>query len=729
MLTCLACLATKTHYIDFAYYAAIRYLLNKRKAVVDYPMYLSIERNYPYPFGAYWSDNALHFSLHAKDAKEVTLCLSTYDSNRLEPIPLAMAPLDPFVHKTGSTWHAAVVTPLPEVVFYYYQIQFFDQQEVSIAFDPYAKHVWTGNVWGASHAPSTMQNTFYFPYGVVIKNEAFDWENDHPLKLPLSHLILYEMHVRGFTQHPSSHVKNPGTFLGVIEKIPHLLSLGVNAVELMPVHEYNELEYARSLVSTKQVLYNYWGYSPVNFFAPMNRFASSSEPGCAGREFKEMVKAFHKNGIEVILDVVFNHTAEGGREGPDYSYRTLDDPAYYILSDEGTYLDFTGCGNTFNTNHPLSLELILNCLRYWVSEMHVDGFRFDLASIFCRNLEGVPVPQSAILEAISRDSILADTKLIAEPWDAAGLYQVGAFSPSIPRWAEWNGRYRDILRRFIRGVPGSKGEFATRFCGSEDLYKISGRTPAHSVNFVTVHDGFTLTDVVSYNRKHNLDNGEDNRDGMNENESWNCGTEGPTDELAVLSLRERQKRNLLLTLLLSQGVPLLFMGDEYGHTKKGNNNTWCQDNDLNWFLWDELTKAPFWFRFCKNLIQLRTQHPFFKRAHFLTPQDVTWHGLLPYKANWSQDSRFIAMTLNDPSQLQHEIYIAINTNSKIASLTLPPSPEGTKWILLINTASPPPQDFYDDTKAPFIETKTLTMAPHSALLLIAKEPMRFPAGL
>jgi len=423
-----------------------------------------------------------------------------------------------------------------------------------------------------------------------------------------------------------------------------------------------------------------------------------------------MVKELHKNGIEVILDVVYNHTAEGNEQGSYYSFKGIDNPIYYMMNSDGHYLNFSGCGNTFNCNHPVVSRLILDSLRYWVSEMHVDGFRFDLASILTRDPQGIPLADPPVVQMITNDPLLADVKLIAEAWDAAGLYQVGSF-PGGGRWAEWNGQYRDVVRRFIKGTDNQVGAFARALCGSDDLYG-GNRQPYHSINFVTAHDGFTMRDLVSYQGKHNQSNGEENRDGSDHNESWNCGQEGETKNRKIHHLRERQIRNFFVCLLCSIGTPMILMGDEYGHTKWGNNNTWSQDNELNWFLWDELEKNQELFSFVSKLIQFRLKQPLLRRADFLRNEDVHWHGTDPMQADWGAASRFLAYTLIDHEK-EHHLYIAFNSYFEDLHTTLPSPPESKKWHRIVDTSLSHPIEEHPHT-API--KFTYDIRSHSAVV-------------
>ena len=661
-----------------------------------------------YPFGISSHEGQLNFSVAAKGAAQVTLLLIERSTGKMA----ASLQLDPHLHKTGDIWHIGVFLPENRGdLLYYYLI---DGRPL---LDPYAKSVHTAIDWGADPIKSPPESKLpYFPYGEAIPAAEFDFSQDVPPRLALADLIIYEMHVRGFTQDASSGVSHPGKFLGVIEKIPHLLELGVNAIELLPIQEFDECEYAWQHPHSSHKLYNYWGYSTVNFFSLMNRYACSEEAHAAIAEFKTMVWELHRNGIELILDIVFNHTSEGGETGVAYSFKGFDPQAYYMIDQKGHYLNFSGCGNTFNANHPISMQLILDALRYWVEEMHVDGFRFDLASIFNRGVDGTPLGISALVEAIAQDPCLSQVKLIAEPWDAAGFYQVGAFAQKSSRWSEWNDKYRDGVRRFIKGTVGSLTDFSKRICGSEDLYH--GRAPQASINFVTAHDGFTLADLVSYNSKHNLANGENNRDGSDANESWNCGAEGETQEEAILALRERQIRNFHMAHMLSQGVPMLLMGDEYGHTKQGNNNTWCQDNALNWFLWDQLEKNSAFYRFYRLMIQFRKRHSLLRRTSFLTDHDIEWHGIEPCQPRWNSSETFIAFTLKS-RETDQCLYAAFNAQGHEVALHIPSPPKFKTWRWIANSANPPPQDFYENGDGPLQISRHFKMPPYSATLLKA----------
>jgi isoamylase/glycogen operon protein len=668
---------------------------------------LIISEGSPLPFGVTPKEKGVNFSIYAKEAQDLFLCL--FKEGQVEPFQEIK--LDPLKNKTGDVWHISIDN-LPPSFVYGYRVKLTDQS-THLLLDPYARCVASDPVWLSNPG----QNIPYRPLGKFSSSHSFDWEGDRPLKIPLHDLIIYEMHVRGFTQHTSSEVKHPGTYAGLIEKIPYLKYLGVNAVELMPVHEFNEKEAMQVNPKTHQPLCNYFGYSTVNFFSPMNRYASASQKDQALTEFKTMVKELHKNGIAVILDVVFNHTFEGNQNGPISSFRGLDRHAYYMIDNQENYLNFSGCGNTFNANHPVTRELILDALRYWVTEMHVDGFRFDLASILTRAEDGTPLPNPPIIEAITKDPILSQTILIAEAWDAGGLYQVGGFVPGSTRWAEWNGKYRDIVRRFIKGTPNHKTAFATALCGSQDLYG-AGRAPTCSINFITAHDGFSLADLVCYNSKQNWLNGEDNRDGFDHNDSWNCGFEGHSSNQKVIRLRERQVRNFHLALMVSQGIPMILMGDEYAHTRHGNNNTWCQDNELNWFLWDHLDFRTGFHRFFRSLIHFRNNDPLLKRETFLTDQDISWHGLTPLDPQWENDNRFVAFTLNIPDQ-GPDLYVAFNASHVPLTLTLPPLNEGKSWYWVVNTHNPPPEDFLEEQDRKKVASMTYRIPSYTSILLKA----------
>ena len=550
--------------------------------------------------------------------------------------------------------------------------------------DPRAYCPASSDVWGA-------KPTYYRAQARV--PAPFDWQGDKKPNLPWDELVIYEMHVRGFTKHASSRVKHPGTFAGLTERIDYLKALGVNAVELLPIFEFDETHRTSPNLQPGAHLGNYWGYDPLYYFAPMRRYASRGDE--AAQEFREMVRALHREGIEVILDVVYNHTGEERNRNYVVSFRGAYDSAYYMVDPSGAYRDFTGCGNTVNANHPVAEALILDSMRYWVTEMHVDGFRLDLASILSRGLQGEVLEPSPILEKMRTDPILRSVKIIAEAWDAAGLYQVGKF-PKWGPWGEWNGPFRDSARRFLKGDGNTAAKFADGLCGSEPIYRGS-RGPTSSINFITAHDGFTLRDLVSYYQKQNLANEENNLDGSNQNDSWNWGAEGETDNPQILDLRERQMRNFFLTLFLSQGIPMLTMGDEYGHTRRGNNNPYVQDNELNWFLWDVCEQRKEIKEFVSALIEFRKKNPLLRYTRFLTSKDVDWH-----TPDWS--GKLVAYLLK-PS-----IYIAFNSSDQTAQVTLPPG----RWHLRVNS-SQPWQEHSLRKLGPILPAQ-VELAPYSSLL-------------
>ena len=566
--------------------------------------------------------------------------------------------------------------------------------------DPYAKAL-AGNFFKCN-------DNIVRPPRCVVVDDEYDWQGDRHMRRPLSETVIYEMHVRGFTKSSTSGVKHPGTYLGVIEKIPYLKSLGVTAVELMPVHEFPILD----CLGQKSDRPNYWGYDPMAFFAPHRGYASSKEPGAQVYEFKQMVHALHQAEIEVILDVVFNHTSEGNELGPTFGFKGLENRVYYMLDNDGNYRNYSGCGNTINGNHPIVRELIFHCLRHWVHNYHIDGFRFDLASILSRDRNGCIVPNPPVVEAIGEDPLLADTKIIAEAWDAAGAYQVGTFSNL--RWAEWNGRYRDDVRRYWRGDPNMIGPLATRFAGSSDLYQPGGRRPYHSINFITSHDGFPLNDLVSYNEKHNEANKECNGDGDNHNLSYNYGVEGPTRRKGVKQIRQRQIKNMMATLLLSQGVPMILSGDECRRTQRGNNNAYCQDNAISWFDWRMPARHPQLFRFCQALINFRRSEPTTRREHFLSgeanrpggPPDVSWFSNNGEPTDWDSDGKTLTCLLaacppaDKENTHNHNILIFTNADSISHKFTMPEVVRDMHWRLFIDTAADSPTDIYPELNGP-----------------------------
>jgi glycogen operon protein len=551
---------------------------------------------------------------------------------------------------------------------------------------------------------------------VVVDPTIYDWEGDAPLNRPSARTIIYEMHVRGFTRHPSSGIEEPrrGTYAGLIEKIPYLQALGITAVELMPVFQFDAQDAASGLV-------NYWGYSPIAFFAPQAAYSSRQDALGPVDEFRDMVKALHRAGIEVILDVVFNHTTEGDHTGPTLSFRGIDNETYYILESGGArYANYSGCGNTLNANHPVVRRMIVDCLRYWVQEMHVDGFRFDLASILSRDESGQPVLNPPVLWDIESEPALAGTKLIAEAWDASGLYQVGSFIGDA--WKEWNGRFRDDVRDFFRGAPGSARRVADRLLGSPEIYGHERREAEQSVNFVTCHDGFTLNDLVSYDHKHNEENGEQNRDGNNDNRSWNCGVEGPADDSWVELLRSRQVKNFFTITLLSLGVPMISMGDEIRRTQLGNNNAYCHDDARNWLDWSLLKRHSDIHRYVSRLCARRVlvvvdhERNRVSLSTMLSRGKITWHGVRALQPDWSDWSHSIALSAELPNE-KLQCYLALNAYCEPLEFELPKLPDGRAWHRWIDTARDSPQDIVDWKCAPKIDCDKYRVESHSVLML------------
>ena len=666
------------------------------------------------PLGASAVPDGVNFALLSKHADTVTLVLYTADGKT----PLGEHSLHPRQNRTGDHWHI-LVKGLPDSFSYGWRVDGPDgighRWDFSrVLLDPTATALTGHGGWGEPPDPS--RRTLYV-------RRPYQWQEDAPPLTLLEDSVIYELHVRGFTCHPTSGVAHPGTFAGLTEKIPYLKELGVTAVELLPIHEFDEADCPFFDPVTGQRLRNFWGYNSIAFAAPKAAFAASGPEQGQANEFRDMVNAFHEAGIEVILDVVFNHTGEGDDRGMATTFRGIDNRLYYMLDEDGRYLNFSGCGNTVNCNHPLVRELLMNCLRYWVADMHVDGLRFDLASVLGRDGSGRVLANPPVLEMIAGDGVLAHTKLIAEPWDAAGLYQVGSF-PYGHRWTEWNGMYRDCVRRFWKGDWGLAGELATRICGSSDLYEHSGRYPGHSLNFVTCHDGFTLWDLVSYNRKHNRANGEEERDGSNDNHSWNCGTEGPTRSPAVLALRRRQARNLFATLMLSQGVPMMLAGDEFLRTQDGNNNAWCQDNRLGWIDWSLARKNADFLRFCREMIALRKRHPSLRRATFLGAGDIQWHGTQPDKPDWG--GRVLAYTLDGRRTGREDVtdadlYVAMNASGEARSFVLPHPPQGRPWRRLVDTSRASPKDIVGPGEGELLLAGSAVEMPAFSLMVLVGE--------
>ncbi len=672
-----------------------------------------------FPFGASLvEDNGVNFSIFSSEAKSCSLLLFHHGDRK----PYAELPF-PDEFRIGNVFTMMVFGIPIETTEYGYRFDgvnnpraglLYDRKRVLL--DPYAKSVSGRSVWGRKPA-----DTGSFVHRGQIIREDYDWEGDKPLETPLEDLVIYEMHVRGFTQDDSSGVHHRGTFAGIVEKIPYLKWLGVNCVELMPVFEFDELEYAGD--KKRGSLLNYWGYSTVCFFAPKAGYAASAPFGMEADEFKNMVKKLHQNGIEVILDVVFNHTAEGNENGPVISYKGIDNRTYYMLENDGKYQNLTGCGNTMNCNKAVVRNHILDCLRYWVYAYHIDGFRFDLASILTRGKDGTPLVSPPLIDTLAHDTVLGRTKLIAEAWDAGGLYQVGNF-PSWNRWSEWNGKYRDCVRRFVKGDSGCAPELFLRISGSGDLYKARG--PAASINFITCHDGFTMYDLVSYNDKHNEANLENNQDGANDNNSWNCGAEGSTDDSEVNALRLRQIRNFLTLLLTSRGVPMLLSGDEFANTQFGNNNAYCQDNEISWLDWTYLDAYHDLTDYVRTLLALRAAHPVLRARNFDDGKNGTG---LPELSFRSPDARkldkdahcltFAVMYAEDHAKYGTErdafLYIMINAHWEEHDFALPVLPGGIEWKLVCDSKG---VFFPAGEETPLIVPSRFTLGPRESAVLI-----------
>ncbi len=673
------------------------------------------------PLGATIVDGGVNFSLFSRGAAGVELLLFDREDDAR---PARVLTFDPAANRTYHYWHNFVPGVLPGQI-YGYRVQGppspanglrFDPAKVLL--DPYGRGVVVPKSYTREAARQEGDTAATAMKSVVVDSDAYDWEGDGPLHRPSARTVIYEMHVRGFTRHPSSGIseKTRGTYAGLIEKIPYLQQLGITAVELLPVFQFDAQDCPPGKV-------NYWGYAPISLFAPHQAYCSRQDPLGPVDEFRDMVKALHRAGIEVILDVVFNHTAEGDHTGPMLSFRGIDNSTYYILEEGGSrYANYTGCGNTLNANHPIVRRLIVDCLRYWVEQMHVDGFRFDLASILARDASGNPLPNPPVLWDIESDPALAGTKLLAEAWDAAGLYQVGSFVGDA--WKEWNGRFRDDVRDYFRGVPGSLRQVADRLVGSPEIYGHKEREAEQSVNFVTCHDGFTLNDLASYNQKHNGANGEDNRDGANDNRSWNCGVEGPTDDPMVEKLRNRQVKNYLTVTMLSLGVPMILMGDEVRHTQGGNNNAYCQDNDISWFDWTRVTKYADVHRFVQLLIArrlLRDVEPERGRVSLNTmiqQANKAWHGVKLHQPDWGDGSHCVAFG----AELRNEgllFHLILNAYWEPLDFELPKLDDGRAWRRWIDTSLDTPQDIVPWQEAPAIPNDAYRAGARSVVMLFS----------
>jgi isoamylase len=681
-------------------------------------------RGHTLPFGATIVPNGVNFSVFSSAATSCTLVLF----RKHEPDPVVEIEI-PQEFRIGDVYAMIVFDLDYEDLEYGYRFDGpwnpsaghrFDRNKVVC--DPYARVVGGRDVW---HEEPDWNNPHQ--HRARLAFDDFDWENDRPLEIPIEDLVVYEAHVRGLTAHPSAKVRAPGTFAGIREKIPYFVELGINCIELLPIFEFDEWENSRRHPDTGEWLLNYWGYSTLAFFAPKAGYAATGRFGMQTDEFKNLVKELHRAGIELILDVVFNHTAEGDHRGPTISFRGIDNRTYYILTPDGYYYNFSGCGNTLNCNHPVVRNMVLDCLRYWASEYHVDGFRFDLASILGRDQNGAPLSNPPLLESLAYDPVLSKCKLIAEAWDAGGLYQVGSF-PAYGRWAEWNGKYRDCARKFLKGDMGHAGEAAARIQGSPDLYYYRG--PTASINFITCHDGFTLRDLFSYNYKHNEANGENNNDGSNDNESWNCGWEGETDDPDLNALRLRLTKNAICFLMVSRGVPMLLMGDEFGRTQKGNNNAYCHDDEYGWVDWHLAKTNTDLLRFTREMIRFRRLHPVLRGRRFFEHRDcvgsglpdISFHGTQAGFPDFSGTSRCIAFRLcgAHASSPDDTIYVAMNMYWEALPFEVPTAGDQRIWRVAVNTSMPAPHDIACSGDAPVLgHQREIIVGPRSTVVLTA----------
>jgi glycogen operon protein len=681
---------------------------------------LEIRAGTRFPPGAAAAVDGVNFSIYSRHATRVWLRL--YRRAR-DKQPIAEIELDPKRHRTLHFWHVFVAGAKPGWL-YTWRVDGPNDRAAGLRFDPARELL---DPWAELVAPDLWRRADAVHGGAaairaqIAQRDGYDWQGDQPLAQRLADTVIYEMHVRGFTRHPSSQVEHPGTFAGVIEKIPHLRALGITAVELLPVNAFDRQDVPPA--GAKLGLVNYWGYSPYAYFALEPTFAAGSD---ARTEFRDMVKALHKAGIAVILDMVLNHTAEAAADGPTIGFRGFANDEFYLLDpeDQSRYLDFTGCGNTVSCNHPLVARFIQQCLEYWVREMHVDGFRIDLASVLSRGMDGEPLDHPPVIWALELSEALANTALIAEPWDATGFYQVGNFPGW--RWAEWNGLYRDAVRRFLRGDPGSIGEVATRIAGSSDLYAAADKRPQNGVNFVTCHDGFTLHDLVAYDRKHNHANAEGNHDGRDDNFSWNSGAEGPTSDVEVVRLREQRARNFMTVLALSQGVPMLLAGDEVLRTQEGNNNAYCQDNGISWLDWSFSPAAEAMLRFTREILSLRKRHASLRRTRFIEidhngDADLHWCGETLAAPDWSSpDAKVLCFTLKGTTPAEPALHVMMNMSIDVKDLPLPPD---TRWRRIVDTTLPSPDDIIP-TGIPHARAHYL-LPPHAIAVF---ESSATPAG-
>ncbi|MBF0511464.1 MAG: glycogen debranching protein GlgX [Candidatus Omnitrophica bacterium] len=692
----------------------------------------TIQPGLPSPLGASLSGEGVNFALFSRHASHVSLQLFT---NPEDAQPHKVIDLDAQHNRTGDVWHVWVKGIKPGALYAYrvdgpYAPEAGHRFNVNkLLLDPMACALTRFPDWDFEHAlgydpsspgkdltPLMVDNAGHMPKCVVV-NDDFDWHEDILPKHPWANTIIYETHVRGFSVHSSSGLAHPGTYRGLIEKIPYLKELGVTTVELLPVQEFNETQVTSPLGKT---LKNYWGYDPVVFKALKASYSSAKGFGGQVAEFREMVLAFHKAGLEVILDVVFNHTAETDVWGSTLSQRGIDNSVYYILDENKRfYKNYTGTGNTLNANEPAVQEMIIASLRWWAQRLHVDGFRFDLASILNREGSGNLLSSAPVLENMMKDPVLKDLKLIAEPWDAVGAYQLGRFSGT--SWREWNDRFRDDVRRFWRSDDGLKGPFASRICGSSDIFSPSGKNPSHSINFVTCHDGFTLNDLVSYRYKRNMANKQNNQDGTNENFSDNGGAEGEPVSLDVQKARQRQIKNFLLSLFIARGVPMLLGGDEFCRTQAGNNNAYCQDNEISWYNWNDLKKNKEIFNFTRGMIAFRQAHPVLAKGQFYNAQDIQWFNTQKGAPNWDnpQEKQLGCLIFESKEQA---IFLMFNASFEAVQFNLPSVYPTTRWYLAADTSRPSPQDCFAKGKEPLWEnTRQYPVGPRSSVILLARQ--------
>ncbi|MCX7025213.1 MAG: glycogen debranching protein GlgX [Spirochaetes bacterium] len=705
----------------------------------------------PRPFGATPLPDGVNFCVFSRNAGAITLCFFSASNDAK---PCFEFRFDPHQNRTGDVWHCFVEGASPGTLYGYRADGPFIPARGHrfnpnlLLIDPYAKAVSGDFIWDLTRAcgcdsadplkdlsKAEFDDAAFVPKSIVVGN-GFDWRGDRPLNYPLRHCILYEAHVRGFTRHPSSGVEHPGTYRGIIESIPRLKELGITSLELLPVQEFDEFENTRINPKTGKSLTQYWGYSTIAFFAPKGMYSSAGALGGQVTEFKEMVRELHAAGIEIILDVVFNHTGEGSELGPTLSFRGFDNAIWYMLGDDPRYYkNYSGCGNTLNCNHPVVRNFIMDCLHYWVVDMHVDGFRFDLGSILGRDQKGRLLENPPVIEQIAEDPLLRHTKIIAEAWDAGGAYQVGWFPGG--RWAEWNDRFRDDVRRFWRGDAYALRNFCTRLAGSSDLYLRDGRKPFHSINYLTSHDGFTLNDLVSYNGKHNEDNGEHNDDGHDSNFSYNYGHEGPISDPKIEMIRERQVKNFLATLLLSIGTPMLLAGDEFRRTQGGNNNAYCQNNETSWLDWSCAQRNEGVHRFSRRLTAFRLAHPAFRRPEFFTGgdasfnalPDVAWFAPDGTTPDWARLEQTIGMRIDGSKadiiadRDDNDFFIIFNASTEPVRFAICPPPDHARWCRVVDTNLPSPRDIVERGEEEILmHQDSFIAAPFSLVVLLSMQP-------